>query len=268
MNKLKNILIVLFLTFVVHGCTMPESRTAPPPEPETQIDTADFAENIMLSLLSVRRDMGTGIIGSGVLLEIDGFPYMMTALHVVDHMVEADRRFKQSACRINTYTLEEDCVDILIGPYWAEQVRLDPPNDGALLPLDRFPEGAHPAELVTPGHNFRVGEELWIFGNPTGTPNIVTRGVVSGRVGASRHFSGAVFTDSDVWFGTSGGGVFLSTGEYVGYVRAMIGSRTPSGREIAEGLNIFSPLPKGWGLDGRTITFPSPLCTQGTCQRN
>ena len=265
MNKLKNILIVLFLISVVHGCTMPESRTAPPPEPETQIDTADFAENIMLSLLSVRRDIGTGIIGSGVLLEIDGFPYMMTALHVIDHMVAADRRFKQSACRINTYTLEEDCVDILIGPFWAEQVRLARPNDGALLPLDRFPDGAQPAELVTPGHNFRVGEELWSFGNPTGTPNIVTRGVVSGRVGASRHFSGAVFTDSDVWVGTSGGGVFLSTGEYVGYVRAMIGSRTPSGREIAEGLNIFSPLRKDWGLDGRTVTFPSPLCTQGTC---
>ena len=73
----------------------------------------------MLSLISVRRDIGTGIIGSGVLLEIDGLPYMMTALHVVDHMVAADRRFKQSACRINTYTLEEDCVDILIGPFWA-----------------------------------------------------------------------------------------------------------------------------------------------------
>ena len=265
MNKLKHILFVLFLISFVYGCAKPESRISPPPEPETQVDTADFAESIMLSLLSVRRDIGTGIIGSGVLLEIDGFPYMMTALHVIDHMVEADRRFKQSACRINTYTLEEDCVDILIGPYWVGRVRLDPPNDGALLPLDRFPDGAQPAELVTPGHNFRVGEELWVFGNPTGTPNIVTRGVVSGRVGASRHFSGAVFTDSDVWFGTSGGGVFLSTGEYVGYIRAMIGSRTPSGREIAEGLNIFSPLPKGWGLEGRTLTFPSPLCTQGTC---
>ena len=189
----------------------------------------------------------------------------MTALHVIDHMVAADRTFKRSACRINTYSLEEDCVDILIGPYWAGRVRLDPPNDGALLPLDRFPDGAQPAELVTPGHNFRVGEELWIFGNPTGTPNIVTRGVVSGRVGASRHFSGAVFTDSDVWFGTSGGGVFLSTGEYVGYVRAMIGSRTPSGREIAEGLNIFSPLRKDWRLDQRILTFPSPMCRQGTC---
>ena len=33
MNKLKNTLIVLFLIFVVHGCTMPEFRTAPPPEP-------------------------------------------------------------------------------------------------------------------------------------------------------------------------------------------------------------------------------------------
>ena len=252
MNKLKHILFVLFLTFVVHGCAKPEFRIAPEPEPEAQNEQADFAENIMLSLLSVRRDIGTGIIGSGVLLEIDGLPYMMTALHVVDHMVAENRRFKESACRIDTYTLQEDCADILVGPAFAGMVRLEPANDAALLPLSHFPEGSQPAEMVTTGHNFRVGEELWVFGNPTGTPNIVTRGVVSGRVGASRNFSGAIFTDSDVWFGTSGGGVFLSTGEYVGYIRAMIGSRTPSGREIAEGLNIFSPLPKGWGLEGTT----------------
>ena len=105
MNKLKRILFVLFLTFVIQGCTKPEFRIAPPPEPPAAVnEQADFAENIMLSLLSVRRDIGTGIIGSGVLLEINGSPYMMTALHVIDHMVAADRRFKRSACRINTYS--------------------------------------------------------------------------------------------------------------------------------------------------------------------
>jgi hypothetical protein len=177
---------------------------------------------------------------------------MMTALHVINHMIREDRVYKDTACHIDPYTGEEDCADIYLGPPWESMVRVDRSVDAALVPLSHYPEGSQPVDLASPGHRFRVGEELWIIGCPTGAPNIVTRGILSGRADpAGGRFGGALFTDSDVWFGTSGGGVFLASGEYVGYIRAMVGSRTPNGREMAEGLNIFSPLPEGWNLLSR-----------------
>ena len=46
-------------------------------------------KRIMLSLLAVRLDVGGPVIGSGILVELEGaFPYMMTAYHVVDHMFD------------------------------------------------------------------------------------------------------------------------------------------------------------------------------------
>ena len=251
MSKLKRLIFVLFLVFMTFGCTRTTFMMAPPPEPAPpEIETANFAENIMSSLLVVKRNMNTGIIGSGILIEINGLPYMMTALHVIDHMIHEDRTFKEAACHVDTYTREEECVDIFLGPGFERMVYVDRATDAAMVPLSRFPEGSRPAHLVEPGYDFRIGQEIWVIGCPTGAPNIVTRGVLSGLV-SMRGFNGALFTDSDVWFGTSGGGVFLPTGEYVGYVRAMAASRTPNGREIAEGLNIFSPLPEGWGLLSR-----------------
>ena len=246
--------MLLFLVLAVLSCTRTTFRIVEPTQQLTEEGaSADFAEEIMLSLLAVRRNMNTGINGSGILVEIHGLPHMMTALHVIDHMVREDRPYKRTACHIDTYTGEEDCADILLGPGYEEMVRVNRLTDAALVPLSHFPEGAQPVDLATPGHRFRIGQELWIVGCPTGAPNIVTRGVLSGFAGrhAGGSFDGALFTDSDVWFGTSGGGVFLSNGEYVGYIRAMVGSRTPNGREIAEGLNIFSPLPEGWSLLSR-----------------
>ena len=253
MCRLKRLIFVFFLVLTTFACTRTTFRIAPPPEPVPQIEAADFAEEIMSSLLAVKHNMNTGVIGSGILIEIDGLPFMMTALHVIDHMIHEDRGFKQVACHVDVYTGEEDCADILLGPGFENLVHVDRAVDAAMVPLNRFPEGSRPAQMVEPGYNFRIGQEIWVIGCPTGAPNIVTRGVLSGFTGrtAGDRFDGALFTDSDVWFGTSGGGVFLPTGEYVGYIRAMVGSRTPSGREIAEGLNIFSPLPKGWGLEGR-----------------
>ena len=253
MYKLKYLILLLSLVFTGLSCGRTTFRIVEPTQQLREEDaSADFAEEIMLSLLAVRRNMNTGIIGSGILVEINGLPHMMTALHVIDHMIREDRPYKDTACHIDVYTGEEDCADIYLGPGFERMVRVDRSVDAALVPLSHYPEGAQPVDLATPGHRFRIGEELWIVGCPTGAPNIVTRGILSGYAdGVGGRFAGALFTDSDVWFGTSGGGVFLANGEYVGCIRAMVGSRTPSGREIAEGLNIFSPLPEGWRLLSR-----------------
>tara|TARA_R100001594_G_scaffold150409_1_gene211477 strand:- start:195 stop:788 length:594 start_codon:yes stop_codon:yes gene_type:complete len=196
--------------------------------------------------MAIRFDMGGNVVGAGTLISIHGLPYMVTALHVVDHMVLNDRPFKDTACHIDPYTNEEHCADIMLGEGWNTLVRVDRDNDVILLPLDSFPSGATPADPVLPGYEFQIGEEIWVSGCPTGQPNILTRGIVSGF---SSHDRLKVFTDADTWFGTSGGGVFLSTGEYVGYFHSMVGTRVPGGGgEIAEGMNVFSPLPPTWGL--------------------
>ena len=207
---------------------------------------SDVGERIMLSLLAVRLDVGGPVIGSGILVELDGaFPYMMTAYHVVDHMFERGTTFKQSACHVGVYSRQENCVDIIISEQYREYTFIDISRDAALIPLSYWPEGGRPAETPVQSYNFRIGEEVLVIGCPTGIPDILTRGIVTGFAAGVRN---RPMTDAATWFGTSGGGVFLPTGEYVGYFHSMIGSRTPNGREMAEGLHIFSPLPGGWGL--------------------
>jgi len=203
-----------------------------------------FAEEIMQSLIAVRLEMGGPVIGSGILVDIDGSPYMMTALHVVDHMIRQGVPVIEVACRVDTYTETEDCANINIGGEFSDQIMTNRSLDAALVPLSRFPEGSTPAREVITDYKFRIGQRVWVIGCPLGNPNIVTRGIVSGRVHGNPP---RLFTDSDTWFGGSGGGVFLATGEFVGFIHSMVGSRTPGGAEVAEGLNVFSPLP-GWGF--------------------
>ena len=188
---------------------------------------SDVGERIMLSLLAVRLDVGGPVIGSGILVELEGaFPYMMTAYHVVDHMFERGTTFKQSACHVDVYSRQENCVDIIISEQYREYTFIDISRDAALIPLSDWPEGGRPAATPFQNYQFRIG-------------------IVTGFAAGDRN---RPMTDAATWFGTSGGGVFLPTGEYVGYFHSMIGSRTPNGREMAEGLHIFSPLPGGWGL--------------------
>ena len=228
------------------------SRTTIVPElPQSSLSVSDlgqahFAEHLLESLISVRLAQGGPITGSGILLSLDGLPYMMTALHVVADFLLSKSPVEGVACHIDPYTRDEDCASVQLGAGYDQLVTFDPTVDAALVPLSHFPAGSRAVDLVEPGYDFRIGEEIWLVGCPLGNPNIATSGIVSGFVNDD---APRLFTDSDAWFGTSGGGVFLSTGEYVGYVHSMVGSATPTGMEVAEGLNVFSPLPMGWDLD-------------------
>ena len=218
----------------------------PPPPVVMEMGQADFAETLLQSLISVRFAEGGPITGSGILLSLDGLPYMMTALHVVSAFLMSKTPVEGVACHIEPYTRAEDCASVQLGAGYDQLVILDPTVDAALVPLSHFPAGSRAVESLEPGYDFRIGAAIWLVGCPLGNPNIATSGIVSGFVNED---APRVFTDSDAWFGTSGGGVFLSTGEYVGYVHSMVGSVTPGGMEVAEGLNVFSPLPMGWDLD-------------------
>ena len=246
-KRIKFVLFVLILS-LTSCCISPTAITESPQENSYSFEyekELTLEERIMMSLIVVRRDRLGPVIGSGILVQIDGDPYMMTAYHVVDHMYDADITFKDSACHVDVYSRDENCVDILIGEEYNDNTMLNIEMDAALIPLEGFPERAIPVEQSIQNYNFRIGEELIVVGCPTGLPDVLTRGIVSGFAGGDRR---RPVTDADAWFGTSGGGVFLSTGEYVGYFHSMIGSRTPNGREMAEGLNIFSPLLPGWGF--------------------
>ena len=124
MYKLKCLIFLFFLVLTGLSCSRTTFRIVEPTQQLREEDaSADFAEEIMLSLLAVRRNMNTGIIGSGILVEINGLPHMMTAYHVIDHMIREDRSFKDTACHIDVYKGEEDCADIYLGPPWESAAR-------------------------------------------------------------------------------------------------------------------------------------------------
>ena len=63
MYKLKYLFLLLLLVFTACGCSRTTFRIVEPAQQLREEDaSADFAEEIMLSLLAVRRNMNTGII--------------------------------------------------------------------------------------------------------------------------------------------------------------------------------------------------------------
>lgn len=74
----------------------------------------------------------------------------------------------------------------------------------------------------------KIGQDVWAVGAPGGLSGFLSRGVLS-RI--SRMWIDDphpkeepplyYFTDADIWFGNSGGGLYSSKGELVGIVQAM-----------------------------------------------
>lgn len=97
-------------------------------------------------------------------------------------------------------------------------LRTDPDSDTALLEGLK-PETEHGPQARLGKRDPIIGETLWVIGSPKGMERNVTKGILSKIL---KYKDATVYrTNTDIFFGNSGGGVFNKKGELVGMATAM-----------------------------------------------
>jgi len=159
-------------------------------------------------------------IASGIVISAEGA--ILTALHVVE-----DAGYIKV-----TFANGTETEGVLVAA--------EPDNDIAVLAVTQLPETFAPAILGNP-NAMRIGDEVYVVGNPLGLTGSMSAGVISGF---DRSFTppnlGYALTrliqfDAAVNTGTSGGPLLNRNGEVIGIVVALA---NPAGQAAFSGIGL------------------------------
>jgi serine protease Do len=160
-------------------------------------------------------------LGSGFLINKLG--YLVTNFHVIMGQKHISvTQFKKSGAELKRIIHKNVRI-----------VALDPFHDLAVLQVkSKLDEPFHPI-VLSPEDTSRVGEKVFVIGNPLGLERSVTEGVVSHT---ARNFGGRLYlqVDASVNPGNSGGPLFNSKGEAIGVINM--------GVQSMQGLNFAIPI--------------------------
>jgi len=158
--------------------------------------------------------------GSGFIWDREG--HIVTNYHVVE----------------NAETIEVSFGEEVVMP--AEIVGVDPPNDLAVLRVERLPEGVEPIPLGS-SKDLQVGQTAIAIGNPFGQfERTLTTGVISAlnrtlEVERGRVLRRVIQTDAAINRGNSGGPLLDSRGRLIGINTAIY---SPTGTSAGVGFAI------------------------------
>ena len=197
------------------------------------INTPHIASTSLLGVFIVNGVTGEKqSFGSGTYIRSGNTYYILTAAHVLAPLMLTNLYacYNEAQGAGICTTIVRNLDDLLI----------DPERDIAIAPLEG-PVPARTALGIEPDYNWSIGETVWVSGYPNGTRSI-NRGNISGTLGTGR-----IFIDADVWWGSSGGGVWNDRGELIGVVSAlqlvpMSCQNCPLG--VVEGNKIIALIPR------------------------
>lgn len=142
--------------------------------------------------------------------------------------------------------LYDDHKNVGIFMVQADYVAKDETNDLALLRIREGAAAPFEMEATLATSDPRVGDLVWVVGNPGGLDNTVTRGIISAkhRISGKQEYWQ---TDATVYGGSSGGAVYNDNGELIGVVSAGKALRVGLGA-VPLGFNFIVPLDRIQGL--------------------
>ena len=190
-----------------------EDNTFKPEEKITRAETLSFIEKyrtrsaelikgLLPSIVTIkgRRKNGTGALGSGVILNKDG--YIATNCHVAMDGIDPWANLEVFLDDMPGMGIK---ANVLYGDY-SQDIAIIKINAAAILDLLHPVSFANKVELL---------DEVYCIGNPLGYTDTATRGVIScvkRKIGNSEWIQ----TDAAINPGNSGGGAFNFMGELVG----------------------------------------------------
>jgi serine protease Do len=184
-------------------------------KPLSEKSTVEGVSSFAPAVVVVRSPAG---LGSGFL--INKFGYLVTNFHVIMGQKHISvTRFKKSGAELKRIIHKNVRI-----------VALDPFHDLAVLQVKgKLDEPFRPI-VFSPDEKSRVGEKVFVIGNPLGLERSVSEGVVSHT---ARNFSGKLYLqiDASVNPGNSGGPLFNNRGEVIGVIN--MGVRSMQGLNFA-----------------------------------
>lgn len=184
-------------------------------KPLGEKSTVEGVSSFAPAVVVVRSPAG---LGSGFLINKLG--YLVTNFHVIMGQKHISvTRFKKSGAELKRIIHKNVRI-----------VALDPFHDLAVLQVKgKLAEPFRPV-VLSPDEKSKVGEKVFVIGNPLGLERSVTEGVVSHT---ARNFGGRLFlqVDASVNPGNSGGPLFNSRGEAIGVIN--MGVRSMQGLNFA-----------------------------------
>ena len=205
----------------------------PPSSPGADVFEKVAPSVVIVSTRILRTDgKSEGARGTGVILDEAGT--ILTSLHVVDKAVEIEITFA---------TGEKSPANLLVR---------QPENDIAVLRVRNPPPDLIPAVLGNP-RSLRVGDEVFVIGNPFGINHSMTAGVVSGLErtfkppNSAEPLKNLIQFDAAVNPGNSGGPLLNRDGEVVGVVTGLI---NPTDQEVFIGIGFAVRIDTAAGAAG------------------
>jgi len=177
---------------------------------------AEVNRSVVTIKVTERKNLGVGNpstftdaegMGSGVLFGEKKI-YVLTAAHVV-----------ANASKIEVVFSDNTKVS-------ATNYRIDKTSDVALIQLER-PVSHLPSATLGDSDKVRVGEDIFIIGNPLGLSHSVSKGIISGKHTERSDFNNKRVmeffqTDASINKGNSGGPMYNMKGEVVGIVSSIL----------------------------------------------
>jgi len=199
-----------------------------------KVERAQAADPFDWFFGGARRTVPRHSLGTGFLVDADG--HVLTNHHVIAEADEITVQFPDGR------------------EVPARRVGTDEPTDVGLLRIEPF-QGMKTAPLGD-SDQLRVGDWLYVIGNPFGYGHTVTAGIVSakGRVLGHGPYDAFVQTDASINPGNSGGPVFDLSGKVVGIATAInprgqgLGFAVPiaTARQILPQLAAKGVVVRGW----------------------
>ena len=204
-------------------------------EQPDQVEPAQIYQTILPSLVVVHTDNGEEEalgVGTGVVINVDGV--VLTSLHLVDGAADVEISFADGT----------RSTAVVAG--------IDPSKDIAALVPYTPPSLIVPATIAA-SSPVRVGDEVFVVGNPLGLVGSMSAGVVSGLerevklAGREQSLRGLIQFDAAVNPGNSGGPLLDRRGQVVGIVT---GLTNPTEQEVFIGIGFAVPIGEALGGAG------------------
>jgi S1-C subfamily serine protease len=201
------------------------ASATPPPAFSAQVYQAIWPSLVLIEVQTTGPDgqQAEGF-GSGVIVDATGV--ILTSLHVITNAITIQLTFADGT---------QSGATVLV---------TQPEKDIAVLGANQLPALLVPATLGNP-NAMRVGDEVFVVGNPFGLYSSLSAGVISGfdrtfaPTASTQQLEGLIQIDAAVNPGNSGGPLLNRYGHVVGIVTGLI---NPTEHDVFIGIGFAVPI--------------------------
>jgi S1-C subfamily serine protease len=209
------------------------ASATPPPAFSTEVYQAIHPSLVLIQTKSTDKNgEDENGLGSGVIIDDSGD--ILTSLHVVADATDIKLTFADGTQSSAEVTVKQPEIDI------------------AVLSASQLPKQVVPATLGNP-NAMRVGDQVFVVGNPFGLYSSMSAGVISGfdrsfnPPNSDQSLQGLIQIDAAVNPGNSGGPLLNRNGQVIGIVEGIL---NPTDQAVFIGIGFAVPINVAGGAAG------------------